>query len=82
MCTARLLTVSVVSVWGVCLPVGGVCLPGRVCLPGGGGGGGGCLPVGDGIVGRQTNPVDRMTDVSENITLPHTWYAGGKKEGK
>ena len=53
-------------------------------------GGGGAAPVAPpmvpptgegsatyGIVGRQTPPpVDRMTDTIENITLPHTSYAG------
>ena len=34
-----------------------------------------------GIVGRQT-PVNRMTDLSENITSPHTSYAGYNKHFK
>ena len=48
------------------------CLPGGVCQSE-------CLPVGaylaHGIVGKQTSPVNRMTDMCKNITLPHTSYA-------
>ena len=28
--------------------------------------------------GKPLPPVDRMTDASKNITLPHTSFAGGK----
>ena len=73
--------------WGVCLGElsalrGGVC-PGGVCLEGG------CLPRGcllggvcpGGVsapvhTGMHTPPVDRMTDMCKNITLPQlrcTW---------
>ena len=63
-----------------CLPRGvsdwvGVCPGGHVC-PGGGVPG----PVGGrgNLVRYCPLPVDRMTHASENITLPHTSFAGGK----
>ena len=54
------------SAQGVCPPKGGVypggCLPKGRCLPGG------CVPRD--VSARHPPLVDRMTDASENITLP------------
>ena len=81
--TARLLTVSrSIHMGGGLLTygVGAVCLPmGEVCLPMSGRsaylyGGSACwMAVWEG----PPSPVNRMTDPSENITLPHTSFAGG-----
>ena len=60
--------------WGGVLPGGGACFPGGVCflrgcvLPGG------CVLQGGGILActEADPPVDRITDMSENITLATT----------
>ena len=68
-----------VSDWGVCLPGGvpakGACLPRGVYLPGWS-----CLP--GGYLPRYS-PLwtEFLTHASENITLPQTSFAGGKKLG-
>ena len=65
--------------------------PSTICLGGGvwwGGllrgvgsapGGRGCAWSQGGCIWSGTPPVDRMTHASENITLPKTSFAGGKK---
>ena len=59
--------------WGVSA-AGGVSVPGQWCLPGGGG----CLlPAGS----ARPHPVDRMTDVCENIYFPHLLLRTVKIEG-
>ena len=75
----------------VCIPVGcalPACLPSIggsafwgwvICLLRGSAFWEGGLPA-HSIVGRQTPSMDRMTYASENITMPHTSYAGGNLE--
>ena len=84
--TARLLPVSPRMhrtggglVWGVPGPRGGL-LPGGVCLGGGGGKRGACLLsqeevcVSQHAMGQTPPPVNRITDMCKNITLPQLRY--------